>query len=54
MSFDLSEYRTLTMGPGNIKKVALWPKVLTEDEIEVIKKKENARIEAERAKMESE
>ena len=37
MSFDLAEYRTLTMGPGNIKKVSLWPKVLTEAEIEVIK-----------------
>jgi hypothetical protein len=53
MSFDLAEYRTLTMGPGKIKKVALWPKVLTEAEIEVIKEKENARIEAERARMES-
>jgi hypothetical protein len=52
MAYDVSEYRQLTMGPESIKKVALWPRILTQEEIERIKKEEAERDEAERQRNE--
>ncbi len=50
MAYDLSEFRTLTMGPNTIKKVPLWPKTLSAEEIEAVRQREITRMEEEREK----
>lgn len=49
MAEDLSEYRILTAssGPDALKRVALWPRLLTAEEKMRIKKEEEARLAAE-------
>lgn len=51
---DLSEYRQLTMGNNAIEKVPLWPKILTETEIEEMRKTEESRMQAEEEKLAAE